>query len=101
MAREGEKNRNEMRFGGKKSGPRRTAAQIRKDAMEAVSVADSKKTAPRRSFRNPKPREVEVPCCLDKDRPLPQVFKVCPDCPKLTEAGSLLQEVVALTGTGS
>ena len=95
----------------KQKNGRRTNAEIRKAAVEDVRRQDaektkvtrpvvlppSKKMAPRKGFRNPKPREVEIPCCLDKPRPLPMVFKICPDCPKVTEAGYDHQVVAKTT----
>jgi len=75
---------------------KRTNAQIRKDTIEEVrqkdalrSVKSGKNKPPGSAYRNPKVNLKHEPsCCLDKKRLLPQVFKQCVDCPKLTEAGS-------------
>jgi hypothetical protein len=76
-------------------------AKLRRQAIvEEVRRKDmlkEKVKQPRQGFRNPKPREVEVPCCLDKNRPLPMVFRQCPDCPKLTEAGPIPKVVAQIT----
>jgi hypothetical protein len=89
---------------------RRTNAQIRQDTFEEIQRKDGNRRVvqrpaaikkPRAGYRNPKPREVEIVCCLDKPRPLPVVFKQCPDCPKLTEAESLPEVVAQTTEAGT
>lgn len=86
--------------------PKRTGRQIRKDAIEAVRKKDEAQRKQRRSeaikeknkeiyerrkpgaaYRNPRVVVRETSCCLDKNRPMPEVFRQCPDCPKLTDPG--------------
>lgn len=90
---------------------RRQDAEKKAALRVGVSRPDQVKK-PRAGFKNPKPREVEVPCCLDKDRPMPAFFRQCPDCPKeavssdevvakLTEAGLKVRRGAKPTGVGS
>jgi hypothetical protein len=79
---------------------RRTARQIRIDAMEEERIKSSStiREINRRTYernqrtRGPKLAKVDLKrqttCCLDKERELPKAFRQCVDCPKLTEVGS-------------
>ena len=73
----------------------------RGDAIREKNKELYDKRRPGASYRNPKIVPRETSCCLDKDRPLPESFKVCVDCPgpeKLTEAGSITEAGSDSTG---
>ena len=72
----------------------------RGDAMREKNKELYERRSPGASYRNPKIVPRETSCCLDKDRPMPEAFVQCFNCPKLTEAGSESDRVQKTQGRG-